>query len=420
MTAPLSLFGFFQRKVLPRLSAGKVYDDIGCAARDSRYWRGACPFHASGGGPSPLDVDPQTLRWSCLDGCKRGGQSVLGFLNGGRFPRAGTGELREAVERAAALAGLAPSDVPDAAPNEERLAAKEERVASLLETFFLRAYLAMQGFQADSPHQEACRLARSWLEDQGFDRGDLDCLPVGLFVDCDLTRQWLLESSFTPPEIDASALAADPRLCGRLVGPIRDPWGEIVSLWARHPLDRPPRMLIKGKWKDRVGLFGLDVALRPASGGRESLLVVERLVDAVFLQSRGLANVAAIGGPLKELSRRRWERLCAAGVRRVTLVRSSRDAEIRGLTRALRNASRCKPPVEVFVIPAERLGGFHNAAGAHGAGAAQATSAGAATARADDDAESAFAPPGISPAGTRAGGLCPLHRCPATVCFCFD
>jgi hypothetical protein len=187
---------------------------------------------------------------------------------------------------------------------------------------------------------------------------------LGLFIERDLVRQGLLGAGFTPEQIDASALADDPRLAGRLVGPIRDRWGRIVSFWARHPEGHPPKFLFKGRWKEEAGLFGLDVALHPASGGSGDLIVVQRILDAILLQSRGLRRVAAIGGPPSDLDRRRWQRLAALGLRRLLLVRGH--------------------PVDVSLAPAS--GGARPLRAVQG----------------------------------RPVEVCPMHHCEATTCFCFD
>ena len=91
---------FYEREVLPRLSAEMVYAKVRFTARRGRYWRGPCPLH---GGKDPnFSVDTRTLRWTCFSHCGRG--SALASLNGGAEPRGR--DFVEAVRRIAALAGV--------------------------------------------------------------------------------------------------------------------------------------------------------------------------------------------------------------------------------------------------------------------------------------------------------------------------
>jgi hypothetical protein len=313
------------------------------------------------------------------------------------------------------------SSLPRFSESGHQTSPQEERVASLLETFFLhacQAHRAEAGVAAGVPcprprgqvasgdehgHEDVAMplrdLARAWLEGQGFDLSGGDDPPIGLFMGGQWVRQQLLAAGFAPEEIDASALADDPRLAGRLVGPIRNRFGRILSFWAHHPEDRPHKFLFKGKWKDEAGLFGLDVARVPcprprghdASGdehGHEDVamppvIVVQRLLDALLLQSKGLPGAVAIGGSPRELGKRRWQQLSALGSRRVILAFdtgvgrisnpstanatdyksvSGADDSLHDTLTALERALRVKPAIEVFVLPPESLRGYRDPA----------------------------------------------------------
>jgi hypothetical protein len=293
--------------------------------REGRYWRGRCPFCKR---EDALLVDRETLRWSCLpqgttEGreCRRAGQSPLAFLAGGRLPRAGSGGLADVLKRVALLAGRIPESVPKVSTEDEHQAAQQERAASLLETFFLHAREALLDEQAP-----VAVAARDFLAQQGFTALGQADIPIGLFADLGQVWQALERTGFTDQEIRASELAADPRLPGMLVVPIRDAFGRIVSFWARSPHEDRPLSLFKGRWKDEVGLFGLNVALRPqpnaAIDGREHLFVVGPILAALFLQSEGITNVAAIGGEAKEITHHRWMALLnvPGHLKRVTFI----------------------------------------------------------------------------------------------------
>jgi hypothetical protein len=362
MTSPQPLSDFLHREILPRMAVEAVYGSIGLARTGGRFWRGRCPFHPEGSSAFPIDLDWRTLRWSCLSGCHKGGQSLLAFLNDGHFPRPGKGELGPALQRAAELAGLPEGRVPDFTPEDEHLATREERLATLLETFFLLTHSALHA-PGDSSEGSDSASARSWLVDQGFEPSSLSDLPIGLFVSPDAVRQGLLDAGFTAEEIQASALAEDPRLAGRLVGPIRDRWGRVRSFWARHPQERLHGFLFKGKWKEDIGLFGLDVALHPASAEHGKLIVVERLLNAILLQSMGLRNVAAVGGPLSQLGKscRQW--LSSLGVRQMILVPGPVPEGCGADVAAVAVAFQAKQGADTYVLPLESLGGFTSLGG---------------------------------------------------------
>ena len=428
MSSPPTLSDFVDQEVLPRLAAGVVYRPARLEDTGGRFWRGVCPFHADDHSSCPIQVDTATLRWSCLDGCHKGGQSFLAFLNKGRFPRAGSGELREALALAADLASLPQDRIPDFSLADELHTAEAERVASLLETFFLQAHLALLAEPA-SPGPCLSNAARAWLVDQGFDPSSLGELPIGLYVDGRAVRQGLLAAGFAVEETEASALAADPRLAGRLLGPIRDRWGRIRSFWARRPQDRPSRFLFKGKWKEEVGLFGLDVAMHPSAGGSTNLVVVEWLLDALLLQSIGLRSVAAIGGPPKELGVRRWERLWSLGVRRLILVLEHAARPPDDIAAALRSAFRVKHPAEVYVLLPKSLRGCGSLADllrAQGLAAVQAIletepvhGSSLASSSILGRRRIGVARP-AAPSTRQPAETCPIHRCAADDCFCFD
>ena len=144
-------------------------------------------------------------------------------------------------------------------------------------------------------------------------------------------RAALAQADFTREEIRTSGLLADPRLPGRLVGPITDQTGRIVSFWAWDPTGQPPRWLyLKQDWKRQVGLYGIDVALPATADGTRNLLVVEEILDALLLHSHGLLQAAAIGGSAREMTSDRWHRLAAMGVRCATLISVDRQAQGKG------------------------------------------------------------------------------------------
>ena len=206
---------------------------------------------------------------------------------------------------------------------------------------FLRSEASADGAQ---------EIARSMLRVWGFQPQRLDELPLGLFVGAESMRTALLATGFTEPEINASKLLADGRTAGRLIGTVRDLRGQIVNFWAGSLVDREPKYLfLNGNWKQTVGVIGLETAMPAGSDGQ--IVLVEDPLDALLLQSKGLSRVAAIGSSGKSLTRRRWRRLAALGVRSVTLVPNDDQRGRQGLRAALRNALSTPDAPEVWFLP---------------------------------------------------------------------
>jgi hypothetical protein len=144
---------------------------------------------------------------------------------------------------------------------------------------------------------------------------------------------------------------ADSRLPGRLIGPIRDAGRQIESFWAKQPESLDRCLYLSTEWKEHAGLFGLDVALPAVSGSRRDLLVVEDLWDALLLQSRGWAAVAAVGNSPAEVGPRRWERLDEQGIHRVTLMVDSFHDSHEAALAAIRQAACSRRSPAIYVLP---------------------------------------------------------------------
>lgn len=348
----ISLAQFVGTQCLPRLAASAVYNDVRFAKRGARFLQGMCPFGSGETPPGSFIVDARTLRWSCLHHCRRAGQSVLAYLNGGDFPRPETGQISECLEKLFHLAGIPRTSIPEITPAAEHELAAQERVASLLETFLV---LAQQRLEDAKPAVR--RVISTLLTKAGFEADRLEDLGLGVVGELPEVRRELGEAGYSPQEIDASSLADDPRLVGRLIGPIRDRFGRLLSFWARDPRDRSPKFLFKGPWKDWSPLVGLDSAFAgdPSLSGVNNLIVFERLFDALVLQSLGWSSCVAIVGPASDMTAIRWQRLAELGVRRVTLVPDDSEPSRSHAWSAVGNALRASVSPEVQVLPPEVL-----------------------------------------------------------------
>jgi hypothetical protein len=216
-------------------------------------------------------------------------------------------------------------------------------------------------YDADDPRWRG--VCHESLRSLGFDLQRLDSLSIGLFASPSVMQEGLLRAGFCREEIVASGLVRDPRVAKRLIGPIRNVGGQIISFWARHPEGLPPKYLFfRRGWQQEVPAFGLDVALSYLADGVCELLLVEDILDALLLQSAGLPQTAATLLFSRNLTRARWEQLAVLGVERVTLVPSD---EREGLARAAlaREASlQGSLAPEVFVLLPECFGRVKNLA----------------------------------------------------------
>jgi len=226
----------------------------------------------------------------------------------------------------------------------------ERQTQRLLEAFVghTQAVLRLAIQQGWAVHPTISRLVAL-----GFEPSRLCDLGLGLFSTPGEVRRTLLQCGFSISQIRAVRILADARLPGRLVGPVFDAQGQIHSLWAWNPqLQRPRYLYLRRDWQHEVALLGLFDTQSPAS----TLLVVEDLLDEVYLRARGFTATAAIGGPVSRMTFSRWQMLSESGVRRVILAPcwSRQASEI--VWETARQAAAVRPSLDVYVLGAEALG----------------------------------------------------------------
>jgi hypothetical protein len=257
--------------------------------------------------------------------------------------------------------GLDSTEVPDcgAVARPEPASAIPPLLSDRIHDVFQRA--ARRMLVAADDGQEIAWHARSRLAAHGFGWNELAALPLGLITTRRAMFNDLRSVGYGVSEIRHSHLLSDPRLSGRIVGPICDPQGTIISFWAREPDDAPPRHLFLNRhWRRAAPLVGLETALAAATHDRHGLVVVEDPLDALLLRSHGMANVAAIAGRGSELSARCWARLAALDVTRVTLVLTNTALALDELSAARKNHRQVPQAPELFFLLPERLAPWNN------------------------------------------------------------
>jgi hypothetical protein len=224
----------------------------------------------------------------------------------------------------------------------------EHPADGLREAYFRHSHALLA---SSENRDEPWRAARACLHQRGFDLRRVETLPIGYVPAIEPIWQGLIRDGFSADEIRASNLLADSRLPGRLVGPIRDAAGRIISFWARLPQQLDRILYLSTDWKEQAGVFGLDTAYAAVAQGRVDLLLVEDIWDALLVRSHGFSAAAAIGNSPAEIGPRRWERLDELGIHRVTLVVDSFRDSHEACVEAIRHAAFSRRGPAIYVLP---------------------------------------------------------------------
>lgn len=274
--------------------------------KTGRTYLGFCPFHPNTKTPA-FTVYPDTQSFHCF-GCKASG-TVFDFL----MRREGL-EFREALEQLARRAGV------ELEPRSEADQQLDQLRTRLLEINSAAAHL-FQHLLHKSPRGEP---ARAYVAKRGIDAATVEAFQLGYAPD---DRALLLgylsdKRGFEPEEVEAAGLAVRreqggffDRFRGRLIFPIRNAKGEIISFGGRALGDAQPKYMNGPQTplfdKSRT-LYGLDLA-RDAIRQGDAAVIVEGYVDVIMAHQHGFRNVVApLGtaltgehaGQLKKLARR--------------------------------------------------------------------------------------------------------------------
>jgi DNA primase len=250
-------------------------------ARSGRQWKGNCPFH----GEKTPSFYVYEDHFHCF-GCGEHGDAI-GFV----MKCQGAGFM-EAVEQLAAEAGMeVPKPTPEAAEAEQRRL-DLHGVLEAAQASFRRRLLAPEG-RAGLDYLRGrgltdATITRFGLGWSGEGRGALTSelaaqdIPAGLLLQAGLLR--------TTEDGRTTEL-----FFNRVMFPIRDRRGRIISFGGRTLGDAPPKY-VNGPETDvfskRRTLYALDLA-REGVRGDAALVVVEGYMDVIALHQAGFAGAVA-------------------------------------------------------------------------------------------------------------------------------
>lgn len=233
------------------------------------------------------------------------------------------------------------------------------RITEAFQAFCQAALLSpSSSFRHDLPSEAtAARRAIAAARAFGFTLEDIRRLGCGLYSGPAAVREDLRSIGFTEAEIGAAQLVCDssgrPRveLAGCLIVPLSDERGYICDFLC-VTVDEKDTLsgycFLYGAARSEIVAYGLQAAMSHP-GSRESLTLVDDVLETLFLQSQGVPHVAAIGATGSEFTPRRWEELARLGIRTVTLAFRQDDRHATNVRDVLVSALRARTAPEVFV-----------------------------------------------------------------------
>jgi hypothetical protein len=345
---------FYEQRVLPVLfeRLDRAFPELQWT-RNGEGWTGIAPSASNEVAASCVRLHCKHP-WGFVDSSGNA-ISWLTHTHGGEPPAPGL--LVETMRKLAARAGVDDEPLKGRFTAEDELQThRHERQRELLEAFVAYCHVTLCG---GAGHSALAYLQRTF----GINGNEVSALPLGLYTSQTDVREHLLGVGFSEAEIAEAGVVRDVRLDGRIIVPWRDQSGYIRKVVAHQPgksLSRLPRQLYR-VIDATEDAFGLDVALRPTSSGRDHLILVEGVLETVFFQTRGIQNVATFGGTGKVPTVQQWERLAELGVRQVTLALADDESGWERTLLALDHAYRAAKAPQVFAV---RQHAFDTARGA--------------------------------------------------------
>ena len=240
-------------------------------ASGGRETVGTCPFcgkakHFSFSSEKPL--------WRCWS-CQESGDWLDYMQKQQRL------DFRQALEILADAAGV------ELAGHDRQAWQKRQRRSSVIEA--AQELFVQELEEASTPEAEA--VAR-YLEERGYTPDEIKSMELGAYVGGqERLKQRLEESGYTVQEIADSGLLTGGFGTSHTLSMLwRDPAGRALGLVCRALHEGEPKYKYSAGMKKDRGLIGLS-----GCRGAESVLLVEGVLDALYLSARG-EQVVAVGG----------------------------------------------------------------------------------------------------------------------------
>ena len=210
-----------------------------------------------------------------------------------------------------------------------------------------------QSFFIKTLKQDIGRPVKDYLLNRGYSEADIDAMQVGAYPDKSALQKHLKSLGFSDKKIrDAGLLTSGFGDTHTLIVPWEDPAGRMIGIVGRTVLPAS-QVSAKGipKYKYSAGLAKSE-GLIGFSGirGAETIVLVEGVLDARYLNSKGF-KTASIGGT--DLSLVQIRLLELSGAREVLLAFDMDEAGREGTARAADLLSRSSSRPYVVSLPGE-------------------------------------------------------------------
>lgn len=283
-----------------------------------------CPFCKKAGHFSYSSERPVWKCWSCS-----AGGDWLDYME----KRDGL-DFRDALFKLADKAGV---EVSGRDREAHKAYTKRADILEAAQAVFIEA---MQDYRGDK--------ARQYLEDRGYSTEDIKAMELGANIDPDELKKALYKQGYKAKDVQDTGLLSIPREYS-VTMLWRDAAGRAVGIVGRSTLTeaelrgQPKYRYSKGMHKDD-GLIGYSRAR-----GSGQVILVEGVLDALYLSSKGIKAVA-VGGTT--LSSTQMKALEDAGTKEVLLSLDGDKAGQAGTERIIRSSLASRLRLYTVTIPA--------------------------------------------------------------------
>ena len=296
-----------EARLLARDYAEQLFQDLPDRRREGADTRAGCPFcHGHN-----FSYSHRRPLWRCFN-CGRAGDWIAYLVEEQRL------SFQEALQE---LARAAHIELELDGQQQAKHQAYAKR-ASLLE--------AAQDLLQQALWEPQGQPVLQYLQDRGYSRQEIEAMGLGAYISRKALQEHLLKAGHSQEEIKASGLLTKGLgESHQLSLAWRDPSGRATGLATRAIQPRiEPKYLYSAGLAKSQGLIGLE-AIR----GEKTAILLEGLLDALYLNSKGL-KVVAIGGT--DLSLAQIKALEANGTKELILALDADDPGQAGIEKAIR------------------------------------------------------------------------------------